>query len=180
MSHTKPSSAPLKMQAGASALHQAPLQLHLWLLQPTFETLSRFLCGKQPGPGYSEPAHSVTKPKTYHFPVAFLDVLIFQGFVQVEARRKNNNQVREEPQVTHLLPKTHVLPEETQQDTEDQRDTPGSHTVGVSTIYFSIRHAVTSLRLNNGCRRSAMVEAPAPGHLHPKCTLTLGEGSWMG
>lgn len=35
--------------------------------------------------------NSLMKPKTYHFPVAFLDVFILQGFIQVEAGRKNNN-----------------------------------------------------------------------------------------
>lgn len=45
--------------------------------------------------------------KAYHFPVAFLDVLILEGFIQAEAGRKNkNHQVSKELQVSHLLPKT--------------------------------------------------------------------------
>lgn len=87
--HRKPSSSPLKMQAGASALHQKPLRLLLWLPQPTFETPGRLRRGKWPGSGYNKPAHLLMKPKTYHFAVAFLDVFILQGFIQVEAGRKN-------------------------------------------------------------------------------------------
>lgn len=111
------------MQTGASTLHQEPLRLRLRLPQPTFETPGGLLRGKRPGSGYNKPARSLTKPKTYHFPVAFLDVFILQGFIQVEAGRKNhNNQVSEEPQVSCPLPKTCVLQEETRQDVERPRE----------------------------------------------------------
>lgn len=156
------------------------------------ESPGGLLRGKRPGSGYNKPTRLLTKPKTYHFPVAFLDVFILQGFIQVEAGRKNNNnQVSEEPEVSHPLLKTRVLQEETWQDVEDQRETPGSQILGVSAIYRSIRRAGTSLRLNNGCPRRlisvwhradgkpvhAMVEAPAPGCPYPKRTPALGEGA---
>jgi len=120
MGRMKPLSAPPERQAGASAPHQEPPQLRLRLPQPPLETRGGLLRGERPGSGYNEPARSLRKPRTYHLPVAFLDVLILQGFVQVEAGRKNrNNQVKEEPRVSHLIPKPRALQVETWQRAED-------------------------------------------------------------
>lgn len=87
------------------------------------------------------PAWSVPKPKAYHFPVAFLDFLILEGFVQAEAGRENDNhQVSKEPQVSHPLPKTCVLQYETWKNVKDRRETSGSHILGVSMIYRDVGH----------------------------------------
>lgn len=85
------------------------------------------------------PAWPFPKPKTHHFPLAFLDVLILEGFVQAEAGKKNDNhQVSKEPQVSHPLPKTRVLHYETWKNVKDRRETPGNHILGVWLIYLAL------------------------------------------
>lgn len=105
--HTKPSPGLLKLNTGGSAPHQK---------LPPAPSAPRWA---PPGAtGYNTPAWPF--PKAYHFPVAFLDVLILEGFIQAKAGRKNNNhQVSKEPRVSHPLPKTCVLQYETWKNVKD-------------------------------------------------------------